>query len=169
MYGPLIIFHGLQSHRKGFKGSYIIEAAFDRLNKKYPAQLKCICAGDMSYAKYKSLLANAHIIVDQTNFISYGMNALLSMSMGKVVCSGSQDKTYYDRWLPLTGITEYPPIVPLKPDVDFIVEQIEALLLGREKLIEISKNGRAFVEKYHDAKNVALMFMERWGVNRLKS
>ncbi|MCD8542990.1 MAG: hypothetical protein LRY69_06350 [Gammaproteobacteria bacterium] len=143
----LIVFHGVQRGREGFKGSDYIKKAFDVLNEKYPDQIECISVGNVPYNEYMNIVAQCHILVDQTNCIGYGMNALIGMAMGKIVCCGSQSKSDYDKWLPLIGVTEYPPIIPVVPDVDFIISKIEGLLLNRRYLVEIGRQSRSYAEK----------------------
>ena len=48
------------------------------------------------------------------------------------------------------------------PDADQIINQVEWILEDRDKLSGMAKQGIAYVEKYHDCKNVAGMFLNRW-------
>jgi glycosyltransferase involved in cell wall biosynthesis len=45
--GKLVIYHGVQPGREGFKGSHHIIQAFEMLNKKYPNDVKCIAKGGL--------------------------------------------------------------------------------------------------------------------------
>jgi hypothetical protein len=158
----LVVFHGIHYKREGFKGTPHIKAAFEILNKKYANDVVCICKGDMSYSEYLSLIEDVDVILDQTNFVSYGMTALAGMAMGKIVASCSQNSNWLEQWLPKMGITEFPPILPLLPDKDQIVSQVEWILTNRHLLPEMSLKGRNFVDKYHDAEVIASEFIKAW-------
>jgi hypothetical protein len=158
----LILYHGVQKGREGFKGSYYINDAFEKLNKKYPNDLNCIIKQNLPYKEYLSMLDNIHVLLDQTNCISHGMNSLIGMAMGKIVGCGSQNDLYFQKWLTPHCIEQKPPIFPILPDTNQIISQIENLLETRENLVTISNKGREYVEKYHDCKIIAEKFLKSW-------
>ena len=160
----LVIYHGLQPGREGFKGSHHIIQAFEILNKKYPQDVTCVAKGGLPYKEYMQLVNNCHVLFDQTNFISHGMNALNGMAIGKIIGCSSQDDKFWEKWRSLLGIDKKPPIVPILPDPNQIVRQVEWILENRDQLPAMAKEGRAYVEKYHDCKKVATMFLDRWGI-----
>ena len=162
--GKLVIYHGVQPGREGFKGSHHISKAFEILNNKYPNDVMCIAKGGLPYNEYMQLVNQCHVLFDQTNCITHGMNALNGLAMGKIVGCGSQNDKYWTKWMTLLGIDKKPPIVPILPDPNQIISQVEWILQNRDKLPGMASEGRAYVEKYHDCKKVAAMFLDRWGV-----
>ncbi|HPO51256.1 MAG TPA: hypothetical protein PK165_00305 [bacterium] len=87
-------------------------------------------------------MKNADIFLDQFVLGAHGMACLEAMAYGKpVLC-----------YIKPSLIPQYPddlPIVNANPDNLEIV--LEELLLNGKKRCELGKQGRAYVEKYHDA------------------
>jgi hypothetical protein len=160
----LVIFHGLHEGREGFKGTHHIRKAFDIANQKYPDEVECICAGGMSYKAYLDFIKKVDVIFDQTNMVCYSMTGLAGLASGKIVGCGSQDPFWTSQWYPLEGIDEPPPILPIRPDPEQIVSQIEWILSHKDQLADKAMRGRRFVEKYHDATVIAGKFLKAWGV-----
>jgi hypothetical protein len=158
----LRMFHGVQRGREADKGSFYILEAMKRLKKKYPRDVETVYTTSLPIREYQKAKGPCHILVDQTNGISYGMNALLGLAEGRVVCAGTQDKSYYDRWLSLLGIETYPPVIPLKPDTDFIFDQLERAIRDRSALERMSREGIEFVKRHHDCRIVARQFLNIW-------
>ena len=79
------------------------------------------------------------------------------MAKGKVVFSGAEQE-----WLDYYGIKEDTVVINALPDVDSLVKKLSWLIDNPFKIMEISKNARAFVEKEHDYKNVAQKYLDTW-------
>ncbi|WP_440616734.1 hypothetical protein [Cysteiniphilum sp. 6C5] len=160
--GKLVLFHGIQKGREDFKGSNYIIDAFTELNKRYPDDLECICVESLPYNQYVELMNRAHVLFDQTNCHSFGMNALAGLANGLIVCCGSQSDKFWLKWCSELGLDKKPPILSLKPNVDNIISQVEWMLDNREKLGQISLDGRRYVELNHDSSRVAEKFLHFW-------
>ena len=52
-----------------------------------------------------------------------------------------------------------------KPNVDYLVEKLSMLIENPEKIIQISKNARAFIEKEHDYILVAKKYLSTWNLD----
>ena len=150
----LCFFHGL--NRPGFKGTFLIESAFGRLQKKYPNDVECIIAGKMSFNDYLEVLTKTNISVDQVFSYSLAMNALYSMAQGKVVCGGAEVESS------ILYQGEMPPVFNLQPDENFIFEVFEHILASRTSLESEAYMSRRFVERYHDSLKVAEKYVECW-------
>lgn len=150
----LVFFHGL--NRPGFKGTFLIKEAFERLGANYPNDVECIIDGKMSFEDYIKVLSRTNVSVDQVFSYSLAMNALYSMAQGKVVCGGAEKESSI-----LYG-GELPPVFNLQPSSDEIYNTFIDVLEQRNNLIEISNSSRLFVENYHDGLKVAQQYVDCW-------
>ena len=157
--GKLVIFHGLSSNRKGFKGTRFVEEAFEYLSAKYPNELELIIKGDMSLNEYLKVMSKANVVIDQTNSYSCGVNALFAMAMGKVVLGGAEPES-----LEALGLDKT-PVINILPDSKTIISAVERLLADNNKITDIGQQSRKFVEDVHDYKIVAQKYIDVWTQN----
>lgn len=155
----LVFFHGL--NRSGFKGTFLIKEAFEKLRENYPNDVECIIDGKMSFQDYIKVLSRTNVSVDQVFSYSLAMNALYSMAQGKVVCGGAEKEST------ILYNGELPPVFNLQPSSDEIYNTLTDVLEQKNNLIEISNASRLFVEDYHDALKVAQKYVDCW--NSIKS
>lgn len=152
--GKITIFHGL--NREGFKGTRHIIEAMNKIKEKYPDLVEIKINGKMPYSEYIKILRETNIVVDQAYAYDYGMNAIISMAMGKVVLSGNE----------IESMKEYNrfdnPIVNITPSVDSIYNQIEKLILNKENIVKLGLQGRAYVEDFHNYKKIAGEYVKIW-------
>ncbi len=141
-------------NRVGAKGTKIIEEAFERLKQEYGDIADFQIKGKMPIREYRKLLSRMDIVVDQLYGSTYGMNALYSMAMGKIVFSGEPDRRMYDE----DPILQEMPMYGLGYGVEDIVKRV-AQILDDGNLLERKKQSRQYVEKYHDSKVVAGKFL----------
>jgi|GEM_PF-708373 len=152
--GRITFFHGL--NRPGFKGTFLIEECFKRLEEKYPSQVKCIIDGRMTFEKYMKFIQRINIAVDQVYSYSLAMNALYSMAQGKIVAGGLEKESsilYQGR---------IPPGYNLVPNVKSMMKTFENIIEDRENLIEKSYASRSFIAKYHQPAYVAQEYIRYW-------
>lgn len=150
----LRVFHGLS--RPGFKGTRHIQQAFSQLQAKYPNDLECIIAGRLPYDEYMKVLADSHLVIDQVNSYSCGMNAVIALAMGKIVIGGAEQEGLAE-----LGISET-PVVNVLPSSSSVLQAIERILDHRAKLQELSAHSRQFAERVHDYKRIASRYLETW-------
>lgn len=134
---PIIVHAPTNSEIKGTK---FIMLAIEELSKKYDFQF--ILVKNMSHVEARKIYQNADIVIDQIILGSYAGFAIEAMSMGKPVIS----------WISDFMRKSYPnelPIISANPNN--IKEKIEILLSDKEMRIKLGKQGREYVEKYHDA------------------
>lgn len=161
----IVIFHPLNRTdlRYDFKGTLIIQKAFERLRKKHGDAAEFICAGGMPHSEYEKLTERVDIIVDQAYSYSYGMSAAYGLANGKVVLSGMEERA---RVMHYTSS----PIINIKPDVDDIENKIDALIRNRKQIQHIGEQSRAFAEAFHCNLKVAERFLEIYNkANEAKS
>ncbi|SHE64138.1 Glycosyltransferase involved in cell wall bisynthesis [Psychroflexus salarius] len=131
---------------RAFKGTEIIISAINKLKLKYDFEFKIV-----EGVTHKELLEEyktCDIFIDQISVGWYGTAALEAMAFGKTTMAFI-DEIYFEN---IDYSDEIPVINITKQN---IVTQIEDLLDDPEQLEDISKKSRLFVEKYHDANNVA--------------
>jgi glycosyltransferase involved in cell wall biosynthesis len=157
----LKIFHGIL--REGFKGTRFIKEAMLRLKENYPNDVDILIDGRMPLKKYLKVLEETNVIVDQALSYSYGMNAIYSMAMGKVVLSGNEPECQQE-----FGRKDI-PIINILPSADDIYAKLEKLVLNKDEVIDIGNRSREFIEDFHDYRKVAQRFVDTWSNIEVKS
>lgn len=150
----IVFFHGL--NREGFKGTKVISEGFKELEKKYPSHVECVMEGNLPFNEYLKLLSRMNVVVDQLYSYSLAMNALYSMSQGKLVCGGAEPESFilYDgNPAPAYNITNEP---------GQLLETLSMIVENKENINEKSIESRSFVEKYHCPLNVADAYINFW-------
>lgn len=148
----VVIFHGL--NREGFKGTRHIKEALKRLEEDFPNEVEIIVKGHMAYDEYKKLLYKTNIVIDQANSYSYGVNAAISLAMGKIVLSGCEPET-----LESFNIKSS-PIINILPDSNDIYLKLKYLICSKCDFNTAGQLSRKYVEELHDAIKVAIKFEE---------
>ncbi|MFC5195303.1 glycosyltransferase [Bizionia hallyeonensis] len=153
----IVIFHGINQKNYYKKGNDIFEAALDILKKNHADKIEIITVKSLPYAEYIKAFNQAHILLDQVFAYDQGFNALEAMAKGKVVFTGAEQE-----WLDYYNIEEDTIAINAEPDAEKIARKLEWLILHPEKISEISKNARAFIEKEHHYVDVAKLYLETW-------
>lgn len=148
------IFHGKTKTCKG--GEYILKA-FENLSTKYTKEVEFITKGNIPFDKYIPYLRTMNIIVDDANAYSLGMNALFSMSMGRIVLGGAEELGDMN-----LGYSTKNPAFNIISDVKNISDTLENLITNRETLVEKGIQSRKFVEDEHDYIKIAQNYLEVW-------
>ncbi len=149
---------GIQKSRSMTKGTDRMLPLLERLAAEHPAEIELQKAENVPYARYRQLLQEADVLVDQLYSYTPAMNALAAMAAGTVVISGGEEEYY--RFI---GEPALRPIINLRPgDDEGNWETLCETLLDREKLRQMSRESRAFVGKYHDADRIAEQYVETW-------
>lgn len=152
--GKIVFFHGI--NRIGFKGTELIKVAMENVRKRYPNDIEVIVEGKMSLSDYLKLLKRTNVVVDQAYCITYGMNAVYSMALGKVVIGGGHPQ----------GLREYgvatSPVMPIFPHLKSIEESIERVIERRKEIPDIGFQSRKYVENVHHYELVARQFLAAW-------
>lgn len=147
-YDPIIILHGYRKNTA--KGSEIIEQALLELEKKYKGIIKVIISKDLiPYNEWMKMIEASTIVVDQCNSYGSGMNALIALSMGKIVLSGNEIENQQYMY----GVKS--PIINIQNSVENIIDKIENLIINRNMLNDIRKQGIKYINEYHDCNIVA--------------
>lgn len=145
----IIIFLGQMRKEKGYLE---MNEAVNRVIRKYN-NVRRIPDRFLSFNEYLNELPKANVVIDQCAGYSYGMNALYAMAMGKCVMSNNEPECR-DEY----GVDEI-PIINIKRDVDMIEKELSFLVEHPEKIIQIGKKARIYVEHIHDSTIVAKQYL----------
>ena len=148
----IVFFHGRPS-RPIAKGTPYIEEAFKLMKKKYGELAEFHVAGGLPFKEYMLLIARTNVILDDTNSYSIAMNGLFSLAQGKIVLGGAEEEGNEELGL------EDNPVINIVPDVNQICDVIERLIKDKDSFEELGKKGREFVEKNHDYKEIARIYV----------
>jgi len=150
-----VIFHGINRSNYYKKGNDLFEKALRQIKKEFGDKVKIITAESLPYSEYIKKYDAAHIVLDQTYALDQGYNALEAMAKGKVVFTGAGEAfcAFYN--LPKNSVA-----IHTIPDAEKIAKNLQKLLRNPEKLIEISKNARRFVEMHHDYEVIAKEYVK---------
>ena len=151
-----IIFHGINNHSYYQKGSDYFEKALAIIQEKYSDKVEIMTTRSIPYLQYIELYNKAHVLLDQVYAFDQGYNALEAMAKGKIVFTGAE-KEFEDYYNLQDAVN-----INAKPDVNYLVEQLCQLIENPEKIVRISKNARAFIEKEHDYIKIAKKYLEVW-------
>ncbi len=95
------------------------------------------------------------IVIDQANSYSMGMNGVYALARGKIVLSGAEPEAA--RFLGLTP--DQIPVINIRPEAEQIHRCLVDLIASPERLLEIKKRSRDFLEQFHDADHIAQMYV----------
>ena len=151
------IFHGVNTISSVRKGSQIFDDALTLIQQRYGSKVDIKTTHSLPYQDYIKTYNNAHIVLDQVYSYDQGYNALEAMAKGKVVFTGAEQE-----WLNYYHLNEDTVAINALPNIDDIVKKLEILILNPEKIQDISKNARAFIEKEHDYIKVAHKYISLW-------
>lgn len=149
----IVFFHGI--NRELAKGTPFIREALERLQNKYPNDVKVIIDGHMPFDRYLEVVKKANVIIDQCVGYSYGMTSCLAMAQGKVVMAGN-----HPEMKKALGIN--PPVIWIKPDVEHIFSQLEKIVENKRSIPEIGYQSRKFIETHHHYISVAQKYIDTW-------
>jgi glycosyltransferase involved in cell wall biosynthesis len=162
-FSPLVIddkiniFLGINTQSQIKKGISFFEDALSIIQKKYPEKVTIKITKDLPYNDYIKTYNEAHILMDQVYGFDQGYNALEAMSKGKVVFTGAELE-----WLTFYNLKEDSVAINALPNVSYIVEKLEWLILNPENITKISKNARNFIEQEHNYIVSAKKYIKVW-------
>lgn len=127
-----------------FKGTKTIHAVIEKLKLKYDFEYRLV--QNLSHEEAKEVYRDADIIIDQLYSVGHGMLALEAMAMEKPVITSISEfmANYYPKEI---------PIISANPNN--LEKKVEQLLKDFEMRQALGKQGRMYVEKYHDHRKIA--------------
>ncbi|GAB6010888.1 glycosyltransferase family protein [Viscerimonas tarda] len=155
--GKINFFIGINKARSEFKGSDRLYNGLLKLQEKYPNEVNLTVVESLPYNEYTQKLQDSDVVLDQLYSYTPAMNGLIALAMGKVLVSGAEPEMYQ-----LLNETENKPVINVFPSDEDIFNQLEYIVLNRNKLPQLSLDGRLFVEKRHEYIKVAGEYLDFW-------
>lgn len=154
----LRLFMGMHRARALEKGSDHLEWIAKEVIKRDSEHFTFDYVENLPFDVYIRRLRKADIVLDQLYSLTPATNALQAMASGKVVVSGGEED-YYN----FIGEKELRPIINSVPGCEGeVVKQLLTFANDRDRLIELSRQGRALVERHNDSMIVARRFLDFW-------
>ena len=132
-----------------YKGTKYVLLAIEQLKSEFEFEFNII--QDVKADTLYKEIENSDLIIDQVLVGFYGLLSIESMAMGKpVVC--------YIRPDILERSPADMPVINADPDTLYTV--LKGILLSPEKLVDVGKKSREYIENHHDAKIIAKQYYE---------
>lgn len=157
----IVIFLGINRLSYIKKGIIYFEKALEIIREKYADKIEIIVTENLPYNEYISKYNKAHILLDQVFAYDQGYNALEAMAKGKVVFTGAETE-----FLNQYQLQEDEVCINTLPNENEIAAKLSFLIEHPEKINDISKNARKFIEKEHDYKFIAEKYLACWKENK---
>lgn len=153
----LRILVSIQKNRIFFKGTNIfLEALEFGISQNLLNDFEILYIENVKYEEYEKILIGCDIVLDQLNAYEPGMNALLSMYLGKIVIGGNDPKLIkYSK-------TPKSPIVNIEPNKFAVLEKLIQFNKDRNQLEKISIEGINYVKNNHNTFKIATEFIHFW-------
>lgn len=158
--GKTVIFHGINRVNYYKKGNDYFEEALKKIKKKHSDRVEIITVESIPYSEYIKKYDAAHILLDQVFSYDQGYNALEAMAKGKVVFTGAEFE-----FLEFYNLQEDEVCINALPNVDYLYQKLEELILDRSKVLRISKNAADFVAREHHYISIAQKYVDVWQKN----
>ncbi|PNQ73730.1 glycosyl transferase family 1 [Hanstruepera neustonica] len=153
----IIVFLGINSPNYIKKGIQFFDEALEIISQKYGDKVTVIKTENLPYDEYIQSYNQAHIVLDQVYAYDQGYNALEAMAKGKVVFTGAEQE-----WLEYYNLEEDTVAINALPHSKYIADKLSMLIENPDKILEISKNARAFIEKEHNYINISQRYLDVW-------
>ena len=155
----IVIFLGINRLSYIKKGILYFEKALKIIREKYADKVEIIVTENIPYSEYINMYDKAHILLDQVFAYDQGYNALEAMAKGKAVFTGAETE-----FLNQYQLQEDEVCINALPDENEIAAKLSYLIEHPEKMIEISKKARNFIEKEHNHTIIAAKYLTCWEV-----
>lgn len=151
-------FIGIQLDRNILKGTDLLLEAARRTVDRYPDLCELKVVENVPYEEYVTLLGKSHVLLDQLYSYTPATNALLAMARGLIAVSGGEPE-YYE----LIGEKDNQPIINVSPLIEGDIDaKLEWLVKNKNKLPNLSRRSREFVEKHNESHVVVKRYLEFW-------
>jgi len=150
------VFVGISRGRSAYKGTDIMLKAAQDVQKQFPDRMELIVAEGVPFNKYREMLLNCDVILDQLYSYTPAMNALEAMSHGVIVVGGGEPENYE-----ILGEEELRPIINVLPNYESVCEELRKLMLSDNNTIErLKRESVEYIKKHHDTLKVAQQYEE---------
>ena len=155
--GKIVIFLGINRLSYTRKGIHYFEKALQIIQEKYSDKIEVIITENIPYSEYITIYNSAHVLLDQVYANDQGYNALEAMAQGKVVFTGAEPE-----FLAHYNLQEDEVCINAVSDELKIADKLSFLIENPEKISEISKNARIFIERHHHYVTISENYLNIW-------
>lgn len=156
--GPIRIMAACHRGREMEKGFDKLLEAINRAIAKTQGKAVVDVVQNVPFLQFQEILNRAHIVVDQLYSYTPATTALMAMARGKAVVSGGEEDYY--RFI---GEKEMRPIINPDPrDMSAFEDNLVRIVDDKSVLMDLMRQGPAFVEKHNSAELVARRMLSFW-------
>lgn len=152
---PVNIFVGISKNRSAYKGTDIMLAAAQDVDKAHPGMMNLQVASGVPFNTYQRMMDNADAILDQLYSYTPAMNSLLAMSKGIINIGGGEPENY-----DILGEDTLRPIINVEPTYESCYNEIESLIMNPQRIPLLKKQSVEYVKKHHDYIKVAKQYID---------
>lgn len=156
--GRVKILVGMRGGMEIRKGTEKLLRLCREVEAEMPEKCEVRAVRNLTLADYLEQLRQSHVVIDQLYSYSPATNALQTMAFGRITASGAQPEYYsYIR-------ESSKPVFCLSPleDDATIKRRLRDLIADRQRMSQMSEEGRRLVERHNDVRNIAPMFETHW-------
>lgn len=146
----ITIFVGISKNRSEYKGTDVMLAAAKAVATKYPDRVELKIAEGVPFVKYKKMIQDADVIMDQLYSYTPAMNALEAMNLG-VVCVGGGEPENYE----ILGERELRPIINVEPNYESVYKALTDMVENMNAIPNLKIQGVEYIARHHDYIKVA--------------
>lgn len=152
----IIILLGINTLSYTKKGYHYFEDVLVKIQQEFEEKVEIKRTKNLPFDEYLNHLNSCDILLDTIYAYDQGYNALEAMARGKVVFTGAE-KEFIEHYNLKVRVN-----INALPSVDLLYNELKQLILNPEKISEISRNARSFIEDHHDHLKIARTYTETW-------
>jgi glycosyltransferase involved in cell wall biosynthesis len=149
----ITIFVGISKNRSEYKGTDVMLAAAKAIAARYSDCVELKIAEGVPFAKYKEMMQEVDIILDQLYSYTPAMNALEAMNQG-VVCVGGGEPENYD----ILDEKELRPIINVEPNYNSVYKALADMVENMNNIPNLKLQGIEYIARHHDYIKVARQY-----------
>ena len=149
------IFIGIDAKRSDYKGTDIMLAAAEEVQRRHPDKMELVKVVSVPFAEYQRLMEGSDAILDQLYSYTPSMNSLLAMSKGIIDIGGGEPENYE-----IIHEDELRPIINVEPTYESVYHALEQLVTHPERIPELKRQSIEYVRRHHDYLKVAQQYLD---------
>ncbi|MDD7257594.1 MAG: glycosyltransferase family 1 protein [Prevotellaceae bacterium] len=154
-HSPVKVFIGINRERSSYKGTDIMLAAAEQIEREYPEKMTLIKAESVPFEQYQQMMDGSDVILDQLYSYTPSMNSLLAMSKGIVVMGGGEPENYE-----IIHEKTLRPIINVAPSFDSVYKALLHIVQHPEMIPELKQQSIDYIQKHHDHLKVARQYLD---------
>jgi glycosyltransferase involved in cell wall biosynthesis len=155
------LFIGISKNRSIYKGTDIMLAAAKAIQEKYNDLVELKKVEGVPFSQYQKLMNGSDAILDQLYSYTPSMNPLEAMKRG-IICIGGGEPENYE----ILNEEELRPIINVAPNYESVYNELEQLVLHRERIPQLKKDSLEYIKRHHDYIKVARQYEKFYGLEK---